>query len=176
MFNRHRLNINSIRNFFQTQTSTPWLNSGIATILIIVASIGLINSLHILSLEIEGIKNPLIYDNCRLETFFDCGIVVRTWQAQVFGFPNPILGILFYELLLLIGITSFFGFKPNRFVAIILLMICALALCFSWWLFYNSFFVIGVACVFCLISTVMSSLGIGILTPPLIQQIKEPLE
>lgn len=37
---------------------------------------------------------------CDLNALLNCGTVMRTWQAEVFGFPNPFIGLVGYGIVL----------------------------------------------------------------------------
>jgi len=146
-----------LRSLFNRPFS-PWITPRKWWVVFIASCIGLIDSFWIMLLEIEGIKNPLIYQTCTAGDLFNCGIVVRSWQAQAFGFPNPLLGILFYELFLVIMIVARYGFTPSPILKNFLSCILIAGWVFSLWLFMQSWMVIGVFCIYCLISTLACSI------------------
>jgi uncharacterized membrane protein len=95
---------------------------------------------------------------CNFNLIFNCGNVMQTWQAKVFGFPNSFIGMMAYPVVITLAAASLCGVKfPRKFM-------CAaqggflLGLIFSYWLFFESVYVIQVLCPWCLVVTVVTTL------------------
>ena len=66
----------------------------LAWLLSVGGLVGLLAS-FILSVEkIEILKDPGFQPSCNINPILSCGSVMITPQAEAFGFPNPLLGVL----------------------------------------------------------------------------------
>ena len=48
--------------------------------------------------KIELIEDPSYVPSCSINPILSCGSIMVTDQAEIFGFPNPILGIIGFSL------------------------------------------------------------------------------
>jgi hypothetical protein len=83
---------------------------------------------------------------------------MQTWQAHVFGFPNSLIGMMGYSVVITVAVAGLCGVKfPKKF------MIAAqvgygLGLIFAYWLFFQSVFAIQVLCPWCLVVTFVTTI------------------
>ena len=135
-------------NFFiimNIQKSYPY-------ILIIGSVIGLLASFTLVLNTIELIKNPNTELPCNINPLISCSSVASTWQNTVFGFPNSILGIIAFSMLLAIGIMLYFsGYKPRKSFWLLVNLGTLAAMTFVIWFFYQSVYSIGSLCIYCMI-------------------------
>ena len=89
--------------------------------------------------------------SCDINTLLSCGTVMRTPQAEAFGFPNPLLGIVAYAVLIATCLGVLAG---ARFAAwywwLVWTGILAGSL-FTLWLWWQTTFVINALCLYCMI-------------------------
>ena len=96
--------------------------------------------------------------SCDINTVLSCGDVARSWQAQLLGFPNAFLGILFEAIVLTISIATLAGVRFPRWYMLGAQALYSIGLLFALWLFTQSYFVIGALCPWCLLITVTTPL------------------
>lgn len=119
-------------------------------ILIVGSIIGLLASFSLTVDTIKFIKNPNVSLPCNINPFLSCTSVASTWQAAVFGFPNSLLGIISFSMLLTIGIMFFCEGKAKKRLWLLVNLGALAAMVFVMWFFYESVYRIGSLCVYCM--------------------------
>lgn len=115
---------------------------------------GIIGLLASFLLEIDAfelIKNPAAKLPCNINPFISCTSVANTWQSHVFGFPNSILGIIAFSMLLAIGIMLFSGGRSRKPLWLLVNLGTLAAMAFVMWFFYESVYKIGSLCAYCMV-------------------------
>lgn len=125
------------------------LNYGIFTI--IASLIGFLASFELVLGKIAKLENAGAKLSCDISPFASCGTVMENWQSELFGFPNPLLGIICFPIALLIGVLMvskvdlprwiFLGFNAGTFLGAV----------FITWLFTQSVWAIGILCPWCIV-------------------------
>lgn len=95
---------------------------------------------------------------CDVNSVLSCSTVARTWQAQILGFPNAFLGILFEAVVLAVSVAMLAGVRFPRWYMLCVEALYTVALFFALWLFSQSYFVIHVLCPWCLLITLTTTL------------------
>lgn len=119
--------------------------------LIIAASIvGLIASFALSVDKIHILKDPSYSPPCNINPLFSCASVMNSSQSDIGPIPNTFFGILAFGALLTVGVAMLAGAKFKRwfwrlFYAGVLAGLASVA-----WLIYQSLFVLGTLCVFCM--------------------------
>jgi uncharacterized membrane protein len=140
-------------------TSDKWI---FGTILVF-GVVGLIAS-FVLSLdEIRVLKNPHALLTCSFNVVLNCSTVMQTWQAHVFGFPNMLIGLMSFPIVITVALLGLSGVKLRWFYvgANIGFLLGAI---FSYWLFFNSLYAIQVLCPWCLTVTLSTTLLLAAIT------------
>ncbi|PID98161.1 MAG: vitamin K epoxide reductase [Actinobacteria bacterium] len=88
---------------------------------------------------------------CDVNEVISCSTVAQSPQAQVLGFPNAFLGILFSTVILAISIALLGNVRFPRWYMLGAQAFYTVGLFFALWLFIQSFFVIHVLCPWCLL-------------------------
>lgn len=125
----------------------PWL-------LTVGGIIGFLASLIITIEKIELIKDPSFVPSCNINPVISCGSVMSTWQASAFGFPNPLIGIASFSLLTTIGVMLLAGAKHaqiKRWFWLGLQFGTIFGVLFVHWLIYQTNYVIGALCPYCMV-------------------------
>lgn len=99
------------------------------------------------------LENPNTILSCSVNIVLDCSTVMRSWQAHVFGFPNMLIGLMAFPMLIMIAVLGLSGLKFPRWFSISSTIALFLGLVFSYWLFFNSVYAIQVLCPWCLVVT-----------------------
>jgi uncharacterized membrane protein len=87
-----------------------------------------------------------------------CGTVGSSWQASLLGFPNAYLGLIAEPVVITIAVAALGGVRFPRWFMNSAQVVYSIGLLFAYWLFYQSFFVIGALCPWCLLITITTTL------------------
>ena len=132
-------------------TSKRTLASVLPWILVIGGMIGLAAA-SILTIEkIELIKNPGYVPTCNLNPILSCGSVMETWQASLFGFPNSLVGIASFSIIVTVGMALLAGATFKRWFWLGLQAGTILGLIFVHWLMFQTIFNINALCPYCMV-------------------------
>lgn len=126
--------------------------------MLVSSVIGLIASL-VLSIEALALaENPFADLNCDINAVLSCGTVGSSWQASLLGFPNAYLGLIAEPVVITIAVAALGGVRFPRWFMLSAQVVYFIGFAFAYWLFYQSFFVIGALCPWCLTITVTTTL------------------
>lgn len=95
---------------------------------------------------------------CDMNAILNCGTVMRTPFAEVFGFPNPYIGLVGYAITITIATAILAGARFSRWYWLCMNVGHVLAFCFILYLWFNTTFVIGALCLFCMIVWIMQTI------------------
>jgi uncharacterized membrane protein len=101
---------------------------------------------------------------CNVNAVLSCGTVGSSWQAHLFGFPNAYLGLVAEPVVITIAVASLGGVRFPRWFMFAAQVVYTLGVIFAYWLLYQSMFVIGALCPWCLLVTVSTTLVFATLT------------
>ncbi|MFD8479295.1 vitamin K epoxide reductase family protein [Kitasatospora sp. NPDC059673] len=144
--------------------------------------LGLAASAQLTLDKIRLIENPAFQPNCNINPIISCGSVMRTEQAEVFGFPNPILGLAAFGALAAIGAGLLAGASYRRWFWLSLQAGSLVGLGFVAWLIRQALYEIGALCPYCMVvwavvitlfwSTTVHNVRTGILpSPPAVRRL-----
>lgn len=133
--------------------------------IILLAAIGGLTASFVLTVEeFHLMQNPNAILSCSLNIVLNCATVMKTWQSHVFGFPNMLIGMIAYPAAISLAIFGLCGVKIPRQLLITAEVIATLGALFSYWLFFNSVYVIQVLCPWCLVVTFVTTLIVASIT------------
>lgn len=127
----------------------PWL-------LIICGTIGLLAAAIILIDKIELIKNPNATFLCDLNPIISCGSIMESNQSHAFGFPNPIIGLAAFPVVIVTGVAMLAGAQLRRWYWLGLQFGTIFGLAFVHWLFFQSVWSINALCPYCMVVWVVT--------------------
>ncbi|KKP56079.1 MAG: Membrane protein-like protein [Parcubacteria group bacterium GW2011_GWC1_34_10] len=119
-------------------------------ILIVGSIVGLLASFTLVLNTIELIKNPNIELPCNINPFVSCSSVANTWQNEIFNFPNALLGMIAFSMLLAIGAMLLSGYRARKEFWLLVNLGTLAAMTFVIWFFYQSVYNIGSLCIYCM--------------------------
>ena len=119
-------------------------------ILVIGSIIGLLASFILTIDTIKLIENPNVELPCNLNPFISCTSVATAWQGSVLGFPNSLLGIIFFSIFLTAGIILMTGGNFSKKFSLFLNFLSLGAMLSVFWFFYQSVYQIGSLCLYCM--------------------------
>lgn len=118
---------------------------------LIAGAIGLASALTLTIEKIEILINPDYVPSCSINPVLSCGSVMITPQASVFGFPNPLLGIVGFTVVVVTGVLAVTGVSLPRWYWAGLAAGSALGTVFVHWLIFQSLYRIGALCPYCMV-------------------------
>lgn len=98
----------------------------------------------------EILKNAHAQLVCNLNSVFSCGNVLNAWQSKIFGFPNSLLCMTFFTLMLSAGLVGLTGGVLAPKFRLWLHGIALFFLGFAMWFMWESTFRIHALCILCL--------------------------
>jgi uncharacterized membrane protein len=122
-----------------------------AWILLVTGIIGIFASIELIIQKIAVLKNPDFVPNCDINPVLSCGSVINTEQASLFGFPNPILGVIGFTVVIMFGALLLTGVVLPKAMWLGLNLGALAGMVFVIWLVTQSLYVIGALCPWCMV-------------------------
>jgi uncharacterized membrane protein len=122
-----------------------------AWILMIGGFIGIAASIELIVQKIAVLSNPDFVPNCDINPVLSCGSVINTAQAAIFGFPNPVLGVIGFTIVIMFGALLFAGVELPRSMWLGLNIGALAGMFLIIWLVGQSLYVIGALCPWCMV-------------------------
>lgn len=97
----------------ETPTAAP-SGRGLGLLLTIGGGIGLIAAFTLLLEKIRLLEDPNYVPSCSINPVLSCGTVMKTEQAALFGFPNPVLGLIGFSIVVTLGVLLLSGSRLGR--------------------------------------------------------------
>ena len=135
-------------------------DSGVPTLsawwVLIAGVIGLVSSMTLTVEKIDILANPSYVPSCNINPILSCGSVMVTPQASLLGFPNPLLGIMAFTVVVVGGVLAvakvplphwfWIGSTAGLLVGAVLVH----------WLIFQSLYRIGALCPYCMVVWVVT--------------------
>lgn len=124
---------------------------GLALVLLVGGLVGLVAAAALLLERIALLEDPDRILTCDISPVLSCGSVMTTPQAEAFGIPNPVIGVAGFAVVPAIGAGLLAG---ARFAAWFWAGVQAgvtFAVVFVHWLIYQSLYIIGALCPYCMV-------------------------
>lgn len=99
------------------------------------------------------LQDPNAVLSCSINIVLNCSTVMQTWQSHLFGFPNMLIGLVAFPVLITIAVLGLSGVKFPRWFLIAASIALLIGTVFAYWLFFSSIYVIQVLCPWCLVVT-----------------------
>lgn len=121
----------------------PW-------VLLIGGLIGAASSIMLTIEKFRTLENPAYVPSCNFNPLISCGSVMNTPQGSAFGFPNPIIGVFAFGVVVTVGVVLLVGATLPDWFWIGLLGGTVFGVAFIHWLFIESVWSIGALCPYCM--------------------------
>lgn len=118
---------------------------------LIAGVLGLAAAVTLTVEKIEILINPEYVPSCSLNPVLSCGSVMVTPQASAFGFPNPLIGIIAFTVVLVTGVLAVARVDLPRWYWAGLAVGTLLGTAFVHWLIFQSLYRIGALCPYCMV-------------------------
>jgi uncharacterized membrane protein len=122
---------------------------GFAWLLVITGAAGLLASWVITIDKFKLLEDPSFTPGCSLNPVVSCGNIMKSEQASAFGFPNPMLGLVTYAMVIAIGVALLAGARYRRWYWLGLNAGTLFGVGFCTWLQYQSLYSINALCLWC---------------------------
>jgi len=129
----------------------PWTIGGTAFGVLIAGVIGLAASLALTIEKVELLIDPGYEPSCSWNPVLSCGSVMVTPQAAVFGFPNSLIGVVSFTLVLVTGVLAVGRVRLPRWYWAGLAVGTLAGAVFVHWLIFQSLYRIGALCPYCMV-------------------------
>ncbi len=123
----------------------------LAAVLSVTGAIGWLSSVILLLERLRSLQNPGVTLSCDVSPFVSCGALFDRWQATLFGFPNPILGVAGFVAPIAVAVGLLAGARFGAWYWRLFTLGVLGAWLFVTWLYIQSAFVIGVLCPYCML-------------------------
>lgn len=101
--------------------------------------------------KIEILINPAYVPSCSINPVLSCGSVMITPQASAFGFPNPLIGIAGFAVVVTTGVLAVAKVRLPQWYWAGLAVGVGLGVVFVHWLIFQSLYRIGALCPYCMV-------------------------
>jgi uncharacterized membrane protein len=118
--------------------------------------IGLAASMTLTVEKIELLRNPSYVPTCNINPIVSCGSVMVTPQASVLGFPNPLLGLVAFTVVIVSGLLAVTKTALPQWYWVGLLVGVLIGSVFVHWLIFQSLYRIGALCPYCMVVWVVT--------------------
>lgn len=133
------------------RTPSPTVRPASAAWVLIAGAIGLIAAVTLTIEKIKLLQNPAYVPSCSINPVLSCGSVMVTPQAAAFGFPNPLIGIAAFAVVVVTGVLVVAKVQLPQWYWIGMAVGTLLGTVFVHWLIYQSLYVIGALCPYCMV-------------------------
>jgi uncharacterized membrane protein len=118
---------------------------------LIAGVLGLAAALTLTIEKIEILINPDYVPSCSINPVLSCGSVMITPQASAFGFPNPLIGVVSFTIVVMTGVLALAKVRLPRWYWGGLAAGTLLGVAFIHWLIFQSLYRIGALCPYCMV-------------------------
>ena len=122
---------------------------GFALLLVLTGAAGLLASWVITLDKFKLLQDPDFTPGCSLNPVVSCGSVMESDQAEAFGFPNPMLGLVAYGIVIGVGVSLLAGAAFPRWYWLTFEAGCLFGVGFVSWLQFESLYRINALCLWC---------------------------
>ncbi|WP_084471781.1 vitamin K epoxide reductase family protein [Haloglycomyces albus] len=126
------------------QRTTGW-------VLFLAGIVGLLGAFSLAYEKFLVLDDPDHSISCDINPVLSCGSVMATPQASLFGFPNPLIGLMAFPFVIFTGVLFASRVRLPRFVTLLFNLGTLGGMVFIGWLTVQSIFVIEVLCPYCMV-------------------------
>jgi uncharacterized membrane protein len=123
---------------------------------LVAGVIGLVASMTLTVEKIDLLRNPSYVPSCNINPIVSCGSVMVTPQASVLGFPNSLLGMVGFTVVIVTGVLAVAKVTLPQWYWIGLTVGMMVGAAFVHWLIFQSLYRIGALCPYCMVVWVVT--------------------
>ena len=118
--------------------------------------VGLAAAFTLLVEKIALVKDPSYVPSCSINPILSCGSIMKTVQAELFGFPNPVIGVAGFAIVTTVGMGLFADARYRRWFWLGLQAGTTFGAIFVHWLIFQSLYRIDALCPYCMVVWVVT--------------------
>ena len=122
-----------------------------AVVSIVLSIIGWFAAFELLTEYIGTLIDPNYQPACDISPLVACGPNMGSWQGSVFGFPNPIIGVVAFAAPIIVGVAILAGARFAAWFWWLYMSGLLFGLGFVFWLSWQSVFRLGTLCPWCMV-------------------------
>lgn len=126
--------------------------TGLAIWLIIAGVIGWWAAFQLTLEKIFLLQNPGASASCDFSVLVQCGKNIESWQGNVFGFANPVIGVASWVAPIVVGVAILAHARFAKWFWWLFWLGFVFAICFVGWLAYQSIYNLNTLCPWCLVT------------------------
>ena len=119
--------------------------------LALAGAVGLLAAAVLLIERFRLAEDATYVPSCSVNPVLSCGSVMETWQASLLGFPNPVIGVAAFPVVIATGMALLAGATFARWYWRGLQVGVLAGLALVVWLVAQSLYVIGALCPYCMV-------------------------
>jgi uncharacterized membrane protein len=123
---------------------------------LIAGVVGVVASMTLTVEKIDILLNPSYVPSCNINPIVSCGSVMVTPQASILGFPNPLLGLVGFTVVIVTGVLAVTKVSLPQWYWIGLTIGILIGVAFVHWLIFQSLYRIGALCPYCMVVWVIT--------------------
>lgn len=121
-------------------------------LLVVLGIIGLIAAFSLTVEKFHALENPGSKAACDFSLIVQCTVNLNSAQGAVLGFPNPIIGLVCWPVVITVGMALLARARFSRWFWIGLNVGVVGALGFVIWLMYQSIHILATLCPWCMLT------------------------
>ncbi|MGY0022601.1 vitamin K epoxide reductase family protein [Streptomyces sp. cg35] len=129
-----------------------------ALLLVITGAAGVLAAWVITLDKFKLLEDPNFTPGCSINPVISCGSIMKSDQASVFGFPNPMLGLVAYGIVICVGMSLLARARFPRWYWLTFNAGCLFGVGFVTWLQFQSLYRINALCLWCSLAWVATIL------------------
>ncbi len=137
-------------------TAPPFASRIVGWVLAVGGAAGAAAAFILTVEKIALLRDSAYVPSCSLNPILSCGSVMTTSQAEAFGFPNPLLGLMAFPVVAMFGVATIAGARLPRWMWLGLHIGTVFGIVFVHWLIYQSLYHIGALCPYCMVVWVVT--------------------
>jgi len=126
--------------------------TGLAVLLIVAGTIGLAAAGTLTLDKLHLLADPNAQLSCSFSVLIGCATNLSSAQGNIFGFPNSLLGVVGWTVVIAIGVAILAGARFARWYWIGLNVGVTGAIALVLWLIQQSIFVLDILCPWCMVT------------------------
>ena len=137
----------------ETERQLSWYARpiGMAWVLLVTGLIGLYGTLMLVMERVMLWNDPNHITSCDLNPWVSCGEVMKTWQSQLFNFPNQFIGMVAFPIILTIAMALFARASFSRWYWLGMNLGVLAGFVFIVWLWSQAVYDINILCLYCMV-------------------------
>lgn len=124
---------------------------GTGLVVLILGAIGFVASSTLAIDKYHLLTDPSYTPSCSLNPVISCGSVMKSWQAGLFGFPNPLIGIAAFSVIIVTGVLATAGISLPRWYWLGQAIGTLAGFVFVNFLAYSALYRINALCLYCMV-------------------------